>query len=289
MNQAHDDGAPGRRESPSTQQVMTRHNGVVFYGLAAASFLETAIPLHALALQRVFAAEGDLQRWVDERWWPRKYAHGREARAYIERIWPEFDWVTAYAEFYEAYRPLACGNCAARTPAEEALVRSVAAAQASAFYRCLGTAADDPELRRTLHRIAADESEHFTAFRAFFARFRRGQRPGLFATYRTIVGCARRARDFDVQVAYLRLGARHWYGGLPFPEMQYPEFVQRMGDIVRRQLPLGAAQRLLFRPWWQARAVRPARPAPAQHRLRSAPHTLQLREPVLPPQPARRL
>jgi len=36
-----------------------------------------------------------------------------------------------------------------------------------------------------------------------------------------------------------------------------------MGEVVRRHLPLGVAQRVLFRPWWQARALRPA-PVPAR-------------------------
>jgi hypothetical protein len=288
MNEAQDDGAPARREPPSTQHVMTRHNGLVFYGLAAASFLETAIPLHAAALLQVFTGEGEFRRWIDERWWPRKYAHGREARAYIERTWPEFDWSAAYAEFYDVYRPRACLNFGSRTAAQEALVRSVAAAQASAFYRCLGTASDDPELRRTLYRIAADESEHFTAFQRLFTKCQNGQRPGLITTYRTIVACARRARDFDVQVAYAGLGGRHWYGSVPFAEIEYPEFVQRMGDVVRRHLPLGAAQRLLFRPWWQVRAMQPARPATEQ-RPRGAPRALRSREIALTPQAARRL
>lgn len=262
MSAAQHDGVPCRREPPSTQQVLTRHNGLVFYGLAAASFLETAIPLHANALLQVFRAEPQTQRWIEQGWWQAKYVHGRELRAYIEVTWPEFDWGGAYGDFYDAYRPLACGERAAGGPAREALVRSVAAAQASAFYRCLGTAADDAELRRVLYRMSADEAAHFVAFRRLVARLERGRRLGWLATYQTIVACARRARDVDVQLAYSRLGARHWYGNVPFAEIEYREFVARMGRVVRRHLPLGPAQRLLFRAWWQTcRAAAPAAPA----------------------------
>lgn len=266
MTRANDNGEQCRRGPTPAPHVMTRHNGLVFYGLAAASFLETAIPLHATALLQVFAAAPEVQRWIEERWWPTKYAHGREARDYIEATWPEFDWSGAYTEFYESYRPLVCRRDGAGAPAREALVRSVAAAQASAFYRCLGTAADDGRLRQMLYRIGADESAHFSDFRRLFTRLDRGKRLGWLATYRTIVACARRARDVDVRLACARLGAPHWYGGTPFPELEYREFVQRMGAVVRRHLPLGVAQRWLFRTWWQAQRLGTT-PAPQQRVL----------------------
>ncbi len=241
------------REQPSAQRVITRHNGLVFYGLTAASFLETAIPLHANALLDIFTDDAEVRRWIEQTWWPVKSAHARETRACVEAMWPEFDWSSAYGEFYEAYRPLICPGRAAHSPAREALARSVTAAQVAAFYRCLGTATDDPEVRRLLYGMSAEESAHFDCFRRIYEGRDRGERLGLLATYRTIVTCARRARDMDVQLAFSRLNAPHWYDSAPFPELEYRDFVLRMGEVIRRHLPLGPAQRLLFRPWLQAR------------------------------------
>ncbi len=243
------------REQPSAQQVITRHNGLIFYGLAAASFLETAIPLHADALVGVFADDRDMQHWVEQAWWPVKSAHAREIRAYVEAMWPEFDWSSAYGEFYEAYRRLAGPGHASRSPAHETLARSVSAAQAAAFYRCLGTAADDPALRQMLYGMSGEEAAHFDCFRRVFERHDRSERLGLLATYRTIVSCATGARDIDVQLAFSRLNASHWYTSAPFPEFGYQEFVLRMGEVVRRHLPLGPAMRLLFRPWLRVRRL----------------------------------
>ncbi len=252
-------------EQHSAQRVITRHNGLIFYGLAAASFLETAIPLHANALLDIFAADQEARRWIEENWWPVKSVHARETRARVEALWPEFDWSSAYGEFYEAYRPLVCSASSDRSPAREALARSVSAAQATAFYRCLGTATDDPEVRRLLYGMSTDEAAHFACFRRIYDRHRRSGRLGLLATYRTIVNCATRARDVDVQLAFLRLNASHWYGSSPFPELEYLDFVSRMGEVVRRHLPLGPAQRLLFRPWLRPRGLPSARvPAVAQ-------------------------
>lgn len=253
-----------QREQPSAQQVITRHNGLIFYGLATASFLETAIPLHANALLGVFSDDHDMQDWVEQAWWPVKSAHAREIRAYVEAMWPEFDWSSAYGEFYEAYRRLVGPGHTSRSPAQEALARSVAAAQAAAFYRCLGTASDDPELRRLLYGMSSEESAHFDCFRRVFERHDRSERLGLLTTYRTIVTCATGARDVDVHLAFSRLNASHWYASAPFPEIEYREFVLRMGEVVRRHLPLGPAMRLLFRPWLRARRLRlPLAPAPA--------------------------
>ena len=250
-----------QREQPSAQQVITRHNGLIFYGLAAASFLETAIPLHADALLSIFADDHDMRHWIEQTWWPVKAEHARETRAYVEAMWPEFDWSSAYGEFYEAYRPLVCPGRAGWSPAHEALARSVAAVQAAAFYRCLGTAADDPGLRRLLYGMSGEEGAHFDCFRRAFELHDRRDRLGLLTTYRTIVTCATRARDVNVQLAFSRLGAPHWYGSAPFPELEYRDFVLRMREVIRRHLPLGPAMRVLFRPWLRARRL-PLRPAP---------------------------
>lgn len=252
-------------ERQSAQRVITRHNGLIFYGLAAASFLETAIPLHANALLDIFAADQEVRQWIEQNWWPVKSTHARETRAGVEALWPEFDWSSAYGEFYDAYRPLVCTASSDCSPAREALARSVSAAQAAAFYRCLGTATDDPEVRRLLYEMSSDEAAHFACFRRVYERHRRSERLGLIAIYRTIANCTTRARDVDVQLAFSRLNDSHWYGSAPFPELEYLDFVSRMGEVVRRHLPLGPAQRLLFRPWLRPRRLPPARvPAASQ-------------------------
>lgn len=260
------------RKQPSAQRVITRHNGLVFYGLAAASFLETAIPLHASALLDIFSGDENLRCWIENTWWPVKSAHARETRACVEALWPEFDWGSAYGEFYEAYRPLVCAGRSAGGPAREALARSVSASQTAAIYRCLGTTADDPQVRRLLYSMSADEAAHFDRFRRAYEHLGRRERLGLLASYRTIVTCAKRARDVDVQLAYARLNAPHWYGGTPFPELSYRDFVLRMGGVVRRHLKIGPSQRLLFRPWFKARRMS-LPPAPMPVLQKSAPMT----------------
>jgi hypothetical protein len=83
-------------------RAIVRFNGLLFHSLAAASFLETAVPLHVNRLNAVFAARPDVVLWLEQVWWPQRAEHGRRLRDYLEATWPEFQWKSAYQEFYES-------------------------------------------------------------------------------------------------------------------------------------------------------------------------------------------
>lgn len=246
-------GLRSTRRQPSPQQLVTRHNAVMFYGIAAASLLEAAIALRAGHLLAVFDGDPEFRAWIERVWWPAKSAHARQARAYVESMWPEFDWSAAWEAFAEDYRRVARPPRSGHGIAGDALACSACAAQAAAFYRGLGAAADDTELRELLLGMAADEAAHFDSFRRCYERHRRRERLGVLTSYRTILSCASRARDVDVQLAFSQLGGHHWFGSAPLQALNYGEFVARMGSVVRRHLPLGPAQWLLFKPWLNVR------------------------------------
>ena len=221
----------------------------MFYGVAAASLLEAAIAQRAVHLIAAFGDDAEFRAWIEDVWSPAKSAHAIAARAYVESMWPEFDWSAAWDAFVEDYRRVLRPSQPGRGLAGEALACGACAAQAAAFYRGLGAAADDPELRQLLLDMAVDEAAHFDSFRRCYERHRRRERLGILTSYRIIVSRATRARDVDVQIAFNRLGALYWFGTAPLQELSYAEFVARMGGVVRRHLPLGPAQRSLFKPW----------------------------------------
>jgi hypothetical protein len=243
------------RQQVSPQQLVTRHNAVMFYGVAAASLLEGGIAQRAHALAAAFAPDAAFCAWVRDSWIPSKSAHAGRTRAYVDTMWPEFDWSAADDDFSTHYRRLApCGR-SNRGLARTALVFSTAAAQAAICYRALGAVADDPDLRRLLHELAADEVAHFECFRRCYEGHRRRERLGMLESFRAVVACASRARDLDVQLAFNSLNGHHWYGSVPVQDLSYREFVARMANMVRQRLPLRPAQRLLFKPWLNARDV----------------------------------
>lgn len=258
MTQNSSSSLRSTRLQPSPQQLVTRHNAVMFYGIAAASILESAVSLRAVTLATMFDEDPEFRAWIEAVWMPAKRAHAQRARIYVESMWPEFNWKAACDEFaadYGRVSPAASADfCIART----ALACSMAAAQAAVFYRGLGAVADDPDLRALLQEMAAEEAVHFERFRGHYERHRQGERLGLLASYRTIVSCASRARNIDVRLAFSRLNGDHWDRAMPFQELDYGEFIARMSGMVRRHLPLTPAQRLLFRPWLNTRDVRTA-------------------------------
>jgi hypothetical protein len=249
-----------RQSSP--QQLVTRHNAVMFYGVAAASLLEAAAAQRAAQTSAAFSADAGFHAWIERAWSPAKSAHAAAIRAYIASMWPDFDWYAASEAFAEDYLRQVRPSRAGCSLASDALTQGAGAAQAAAFYRGLGCAADDRALRELLLAMAADEAAHFDRFRGCYERHRRRERFGALAGYRVIVACATRARNVDVQVAFSRLGAEYWFRSAPFHGLPYAEFVARIRDVVRRHVALGPAQRLLFKPWLNACDL-PAGPAAA--------------------------
>jgi hypothetical protein len=231
-------------------KVVTRHNGLLFHGIALASLIEWGAPLHVPALKAVFLGDAEVRRWLMQEWWPMKAEHGQRLRAYVESLWPEFDWESAYEGFDQAYRPRVTAAYAGRSPSEVALSLCATTAQAAAFYRSLASYADDPELRELLREMGADEGCCFDYFRTLCERCKRTHPLRVLQAYRTIVCGATRARDGAARLAFSQLAAQ-WYGNAPFPALEYRDFLRRMGELCYRMITLAPAARLVFRPWFK--------------------------------------
>ena len=238
-------------------RAIVRFNGLLFHSLAAASFLEMAVPLHVNRLNQVFAARPDVVLWLEQVWWPQRAEHGRRLRDYLEATWPEFDWKAAYQEFYESYRPRSGLEGRGAGTALEALGLCVTAAQAAVFYRALANCADEPALRALARQTARDHGGCFDYFSTLFERCKRDERVGLVTSWRTVRAACRSARDFDASAAFEPLG-RHWGGAPTVPELGYGEFRARMVALIQRHAALGRIERLLFRPWLERERSTPA-------------------------------
>ena len=250
-------GAQRERSGQARARAIVRFNGLLFHSLAAASFLETAVPLHVNRLNQVFAACSDVVLWLEQVWWPQRAEHGRRLRDYLEATWPEFNWSAAYKEFYESYRPQSGLQGRRAGAALEALGLCVTAAQAAVFYRALANCADDPALRALARQAACDHGGCFDYFSALFERCKRDERVGLVTSWRTVRAACRSARDFDASAAFEPLG-RHWGGAPTVPELGYGEFQARMVQLIQRHAALGRVERLLFRPWLECERSAPA-------------------------------
>jgi hypothetical protein len=228
-------------------RALVRFNGVTFRSLATASFLEAAVPAQVNRLAQSFDARPDVRLWLEQVWWPQRAELGRQLREYVEAIWPEFDWNSAYQDFNEICRARA-GLGGRGSMAIEALGQCVTSAQAALFYRSLAASADEPTLRALARLAATEHACYFDYFRALFERCRRSERVGLFATWRTLTAVCRRARDHGVPAAFHVLD-RNWKAVPIVPGLGYSDYRQRMAQLIQRHAALGPVERLLFRPW----------------------------------------
>ncbi|HKU70471.1 MAG TPA: hypothetical protein VJQ51_06505 [Burkholderiales bacterium] len=238
----------GQKEQARVR-ALVRFNSIMFHGLAAASFLETAVPQHVGRLGYALGADAELRMWLEQVWWPRRAELGRQLRSYIEVTWPEFDWNGGYREFQDNYRPLSALEGSRARAAREVLGLCVMEAQAALFYRALAKTADEPQLRVLAGEAASDHAEFFEYLRARFDRYRRLEHIGFIATLRTVNAVCRSARDHDVAIAFHAL-ARSWAGDTIVPGLAYSEFRRRTTQLLMRHVALGPFDRLLFRPWF---------------------------------------
>ena len=78
-------GTTQREQGEQTRmRALVRFNGLTFHSLAAASFLEAAVPLHVDRAARIFAHEPDARLWLEQVWWPRRAELGRLLREYVD-------------------------------------------------------------------------------------------------------------------------------------------------------------------------------------------------------------
>ncbi|MGZ5137927.1 MAG: hypothetical protein ACXWCX_09000, partial [Burkholderiales bacterium] len=65
---------------------------------------------------------------------------------------------------------------------------------------------------------------------------------------RTASACMRGARDLHLAVAFRAVGAQ-CRAQVPFPVLDYPEFLIRMRAVIECHAELGTAERILLRTW----------------------------------------
>jgi hypothetical protein len=236
--------APATR---SVQLVLVRANGPLFYSITAASLLEEGTSLAADRLLHFFGSDRVFTQWAKTEWLPRKLARARQIRDYVQSIWPEYDWHAAHEQFRAWNEELGTGS-RRPTAAHEALARCVASAQSGVFYRSLARWAEDRRLRELAAAIAAEEASSFAHFRNLYDRQARAQGFGWVAAWSTALECVRSARNTHVPRAFMAVSTQ-CAAHVPFPTLDYHEFVARMTSVIERHGDLAAPERVLLRTW----------------------------------------
>lgn len=159
----------------------------LFYLVTCASFVESGSDLYTQNLVDYYDDEPEISNWLRGQWEVEELQHGRALRAYVEHIWPEFDWQTAYSNFLDEYSTYCKVELLEPSKGLEMVARCVVEAGTATFYGALSRSTDEPVLKDLAARIAKDEVNHYKHFFRYFRRFRQDEglrRHRIFGTLR---------------------------------------------------------------------------------------------------------
>ena len=219
----------------------------LFLLLAGASFVETASDLYTRNLTDQFEGDPEVSGWLTHHWEPEELQHGRALRAYVHRVWPEFDWQTAFDGFIAEHLRYCTGDELEATPGLEMAARCVVEMGTATYYRAIQVLSDEPVLGRLAGLIQRDEVRHYRHFFRYFNKYNR-------------VECNDRARVFGALGRRLRVLLRSdvergsWY---PYQSRhahasrngrEFRRAMARTTTLVRNNYPAPMAVKMLLKP-----------------------------------------
>jgi hypothetical protein len=221
---------------------------LAFKIVAGASFIETGSDLYARNLRQLYADDAEFSRWIGHSWEPEELRHGAALRAYVERVWPRFDWQRRFASFLAEYSRTCTIPDLEPTRAQELAARCIVEMGTSAYYRTIHDYAREPVLRELAGLIYADEVRHYKMFYRHFARYQRRESRSRLSVGRTLVRRLLATRSEDGLIAY-----RHVWDFAPNPqgesfEASYRAFVGDVTALLRRHAPAEMLTRMILKP-----------------------------------------
>lgn len=150
----------------------------LFYLVTCASFIESGSDLYTRNLVEFYQGDAEVEQWLRDQWEHEELQHGRALRAYVEYVWPKFDWERAYQGFLDEYSHYCKVELLEPTRAQELAARCVVETGTATYYRAIARATDEPVLKQLASFIADDEVNHYKHFYQYFRRYRREENIG---------------------------------------------------------------------------------------------------------------
>jgi len=224
-----------------------RGDETLFYMLATSSFVEIASALYTRNLSTYYSSDQAVLEWLNGHWEHEEIQHGRALRAYVQAVWPEFDWEAANAAFYADYAARCTLEEFESTRALELAARCVVETSTATFYRTLHEYSDEPVLKEITGHIKSDEVRHYSYFWKFFEQYRARERIGRARTLLAIVRRVAEVADDDGLIAY-RHAFAYRHPERTFERRHYDAFLGEMKRIMRRHYPVEMGLKMLLKP-----------------------------------------
>ena len=224
-----------------------RGDETLFFLLATSSFVEIASGLYTRNLSAYYSGDDAVLGWLNGNWEQEEIQHGRALRAYVQAVWPEFDWEAANAAFYADYSARCTLEEFEPTQGLELAARCVVETATATFYRTVYDYTDEPVLKTITGHIKSDEVRHYSYFWGFFEQYRRREKVGRAKVLRAIVRRLAEVANDDGLIAYRHAFAVR-YPQRRFERRHYDQFQVDLKRILRRHYPVDMGLKMLLKP-----------------------------------------
>jgi hypothetical protein len=215
--------------------------------LCASSFIESGSDLYTSNLSVFFNGDPEVSDWLNNEWEHEELQHGRALKTYIQYVWPEFDWDTAFHNFFEEYSKTCSFEEFERTRALEMVARCVVETGTATLYRAIGECSDEPVLKEITDNIRSDEVRHYKHFFRYFKKYNQVEGHGRLAVLGALMRRVMEIKNEDSEIAL-----RHVFA------IRYPDRVQdqaynreltaRVNKLVRHNLSADMCVKMLLKP-----------------------------------------
>ncbi len=182
----------------------------LFVTLASASFVEILAQTYSGNLIAHFRGNAELTAWLEQSWQRDETRHGQALKAYVQTVWPEFDWEQGHQTFRAEYGACCTAEQLEPQRALELMARCVVETGTSTFYRALQDYVHEPVLHDLIGKIGNDEVSHYRFFRRHFDLANAVDGHGGNAAMATVWRRLRAVRGEDAYLAFKHVSkARH--------------------------------------------------------------------------------
>lgn len=217
--------------------------------LCASSFIESGSDIYTHNLVRHYDGDEEIQQWLRDHWEPEELQHGRALAAYVQHVWPDFDWQAAFDSFFAEYTAGATPETLHPSRGMEMAARCVVETGTAVLYRAIHDTTDEPVLKELTNRIRSDEVRHYSYFYRYFNKYQAlpDYHQNRLRVFRTLYGRLRDIDNEDSDIA-LRHVLRHHHPEYGDDPTMVKQASQRISTFVLNNLPAQMAVKMLLRP-----------------------------------------
>ncbi len=216
--------------------------------LCACSFIESGSDLYTTNLVEFFKGDAEICQWLTEHWEPEESQHGRSLRAYIERVWPDFEWEIAFNRFFKEFSKICSIEEYEKTRALEMVGRCVIETGTATLYRAIRDACNEPVLKELTDHIRNDEVRHYKYFLRYFNKNQKIERKGRFSILGALIRRVLELRNDDAEIALRHAFKSRYIGNRKPPAGGLKHVSRRVNRIVRRNLSADMCIKMLLKP-----------------------------------------